>query len=108
MKCRVENGGTALDAMRVNLTPSWDPSSTKLDGSRSGTASALMSVSARIGPVPDGVMLNPVLSLSKFRYLLVALLSMALVTVWVGGELADVAATVSPGTVTSTLEASGS
>src|SRR5262245_26801319 len=106
MKCRAGKTGTALDAMRVKLTPSLDPSRTKLDGSRSGKSSALMSVSARTGPAPAGVMVKPVLSLSKLRYLLVTLLSVALGAVWAAGEFADVAVMVLPGTVATTPEVS--
>ena len=56
----------------------------KLEGSRSGASSALMSVRARTGRLPDGVIVIPVLSLSKLRYLLVTLLSIAFVAVCVG------------------------
>src|SRR5262245_49239904 len=108
MKCRVEKAGTALDAMRVKTTPLLDPSMTKLDGSRSGASSALMSVSARTGRLAEGVMIIPVLSLSRLRYLLVPLLSMALGAVCVAGELAEVGVMVLPGTVASMLERSAS
>src|ERR1041384_5536075 len=90
MKWRVGNGGTAFDAMRVKFTPSSEPSTTKLDGSRSGASSALMSVSARTTRLPDGVMVSPELSLSKFKYFVTAVLSMANGGVWPTGELVEV------------------
>src|SRR5688572_14271981 len=101
MELRAGKAGTALDAMRVKLTPSYDPSRTKLDGSRSGKSSALIKVSARTGRSPKGVMVNPVLSLFRLRYLVATLLSMALSAPCPAGEFADVAMTGSPGTETS-------
>ena len=65
-----------------------------------------MRVSARTERLPEGVMVIPVLSLSKLGYLVVTSLSMALGAVWLCGELSDVAAVVLPATVASTIERS--
>src|SRR5688572_33474002 len=104
MKLRVGNGGTALEAMRVKLVPLFEPSSTKLEGSRSGESSALMSVSPRTGPLPYGVIVSPAFSLSKLRYLLVTMLSIALDEPWPAGELVDVPFTKSSGMEASIME----
>src|SRR5688572_32883744 len=103
MKLRSGNTGTALEAMRVKLAPSIEPSSTKLAGSRSGTSSALIRVRERTGRLPDGVMVRPVLILSKLRYLLVTSLSMALGARLNQGEFVEVPTAGSPGTEASRI-----
>ena len=60
-----------------------------------------MSVSPRTIFVPDGVMVKPALSLSKFLYWVATVLSIAFVAPWPAGLLAEVACTASPGWVTS-------
>src|SRR5262245_53601011 len=107
-KWREGKAGTAFDAMRVKFTPSSEPSTITLDGSRAGSSSALISVSARTGLLPEGVTVNPARSLSKLRYFVVTLLSMALGAVWATGALAEEAAMASPGTVASRIDRSGS
>ena len=80
------NSGTFPDAILVNVTPSsFDPDSTKFAGSRSGAS--LADVSAKPVTTPSVVvMVKPVFTLSKFRYFVFGLLSIAFSTVSLEGE----------------------
>src|SRR5438270_20894 len=87
--------------MTVKFVPSYEPESTNDVGSRSGESLAEVRVRpvTKVDPT-EGVTVNPVFVMSKFRYF-AWVLSMALATPSVPGLLDEVAITGSPGRVTS-------
>src|SRR4051812_19161814 len=91
--------GAVLLAMRLKLTPSFEPYNTKLAGLRSNASSAVKRVSpCTTRLVKVGNTVKPVFNLSRFRYLVDAVPSIALAACWASGEFAEVAVTGSPGT----------
>src|SRR5436190_11356856 len=101
---RFANSGMGPLAMGDHVPPpSLEPSSVKLAGSRSGASFA----DVRLMPLQIlaprlGVTVKPVFSLSKFKYFVLKLLSITLLTTSFGtGEFGDVGVIGSPGAVIS-------